>query len=250
MGCTAQTTQLFYDDGKICNYRVIIESPVFTCNILGEIVDSLPQVALPGALFTVIDQLDEEHVIIRFWAWKENTSLNKMLCYADSLGIKRKYFLMSVKNLERKSMARFDKGISFAAGTVLVPFKLRLQHSDFSKDFTLGPSVGIRFRLSHYMKNFVNVMGGMGITSVTISNYSVDGEEREDIEVPALTPSLGFVFEFSNATQAGVFIGWDFVSGNQKVHFAYHSKPWISFGLGYTLLSQDDKSLPDEERKQ
>lgn len=245
----AQPSRLFDETGKICNYKVVIEAPVYSCNILGNMLDSLPQVAEPGAIFTVIGQQQEgEQLIIRFWVWKENDALNKILCYADSMEVKRKYFLLAACDLERKAIARFDRNATFTAGTVLIPFKLRMQRFDFSKDFTLGPSAGVRFRLSHYMKNFVNLMAGMGITSVTVNNHSTKGYIEEEMEVPALTPSLGFVFEFSNSTQAGIFVGWDYISHNESIHLIYHSKPWISFGLGYSLLSQEESSS-SEERK-
>jgi hypothetical protein len=244
-----QPVTYYYDNGKVSNYKVIIEAPVYCCNILGQLVDSLPQVAEPGAIFTVIGQPDDENLIIRFWIWKEREELNKILCYADSLGIKHKYFLMSVSDFPKKVIARFDRNASFTAGSVLIPFKLRLKHFDFSKDFTLGPSAGVKFRLSHYSKHYVNLMAGMGITSVSVNNRSTKGYITEEVEVPALTPSIGFVFEFNNSTQAGIFIGWDYISDNENIHLLYHSKPWISFGLGYTLLSKEDNSSSAVEKK-
>ncbi len=81
-GMTTPVTY-YYDNGKVSNYKVIIESPVYCCNILGQITDTLLQVAEPGSVFTVIGQPDDEHLIIRFWIWKEREGLNKILCYAD-----------------------------------------------------------------------------------------------------------------------------------------------------------------------
>ncbi len=88
----------------------------------------------------------------------------------------------------------------------------------------------------------MNFLAGMFIASITVNSRTTKGYITEEVELPALTPSLGFVFEFNNATQAGIFIGWDYISGNENIHLLYHNKPWISFGLGYTLLSQEDNS--------
>jgi hypothetical protein len=66
--------------------------------------------------------------------------------------------------------------------------------------------------------------------------------------VPALTPYVGFVFELNNIIQAGVFCGWDYLALNDDIHFIYHGKTWISFGLGYSLISFNEEK-PDLEKR-
>lgn len=248
---TGQPYGEFFGTGpRIFNYKLFIEAAVYECDILGNTNDSTAlQVAEPGSVFTLVGKRDEEGVIIRFWEWKENPTLNHSLCYSDSLCTKRKYFLLSIKDMEDKCISRYTVRSGFTAGTVLIPIKMRLQHFDFSKDFTVGPVAGIKFRVSPYMRNYINVLAGLGITSVTLDKNSTDGKVKKRMEVPALSPSLGVVLEFNSVTQVGIFCGCDYISDNKNRNLIYHGKPWLSFGLGFTILTKE--SMPDEgERKQ
>lgn len=244
MLCQLCATAQTYNDNaplntRIYNYKLVIEAPLYQCNILGACADSVElQVAEPGSVFTIVGVSDSGKVIVRFWKWKENSALNSALCYADSIGLTRKYFLLSEEDLANKTIPRYDIKPSFTAGTVLIPVKMRLQKFDFSKDLTLGPVAGINFRLSHYKPNFVSVLGGLGITSVTIDEKTTLGAVEEPMDIPALTPSVGFVFEFQNSTQAGIFAGWDFIADNDVMNFIYFGKPWVSFGLGFSILTK------------
>ncbi len=242
--------QYHSNDGKINNYKFIIETPLYSCDILGNVCDTAPiQVAEPGAVYTIIGTTKTDSLIIRFWKWKENPAINFTLCYADSLGIKRKYFLVPYSVIKEKSIPRYDRKACFTAGTVLIPIKLRLKKFDFSKDITLGPVAGVKFRLSNFEQNFFSILAGLGITSITLDSRSTDGKVEEAIEVPALTPSLGFVFDFFNSTQAGLFVGWDFISNNENLHLIYYGKLWISFGLGFSILTKGGNTSTTEEER-
>jgi len=222
------------------DYRLKAEIPIYPCHFTGAVDDTDLMVAEPASLFTVVNAAGEDSVIIRFWQWKENDVLNYRLCFADSLCSQRKYFVVARQDLSGRVSERFSRNPGFTAGTVLIPIKLRLQQFDFSKDITLGPAAGIRFRLSHFSPDYCNIIAGLGITSVTLDENSTDGYVEETTEVPALTPSLGFVFELNNAVQAGFFCGWDYVAHNENIHFVYHGKPWISIGFGYSLITLND----------
>jgi hypothetical protein len=236
---------------KVYNYKLVIEAPLYPCDIVGNVNDSAAlQVAEPGSIFTVVSAKNLDTVIIRFWKWKENKVLNFALCYADSLCSTRKYFLLSALDLKNKTMVRYDTKACFTAGTALVPVKLRMQQFDFSKDLTLGPVAGVKFRLSHYASNYVSVLAGMGITSVTLDERSTDGRVEESMEVPALTPSLGVVFEFPNATQVGIFCGWDHIADNENLNLVYYGKLWMSFGLGFSIISKGDNVSEYDESAQ
>src|SRR5688572_18077231 len=120
---------------KIYNYKLVIEAPLYRCDIVGTVNDSTAlQVAEPGSIFTVVTARDMDSLVIRFWKWKENKALNFALCFADSLCSKRKYFLLAAKDLRMKAVPRFDTRLCFTAGTALIPVKLRVQRFDFSKD--------------------------------------------------------------------------------------------------------------------
>lgn len=235
--------------GKFANYKFIIEAPLFSCDILGNTGDSaILAVAEPGAVFTIVGQTDNDSLIIRFWVWKDKPILNNELCFADSLCMKRKYFLLAASDLDKKAVLRYNTRLSFTAGTVLIPVKIRLQKFDFSKDFTVGSTAGIKCRLSPFLKNYINFLLGVGISSVTLDYRSTNGIIEDTFDVPALTPSLGCVFDFNN-TQAGIFLGSDYITNNEEYNFIYHGKLWLSFGMGFTILSQQSE-VAEAERKQ
>jgi hypothetical protein len=236
---------------KNFNYKFIIEIPLYECDILGQINESEKLlVAEPLSVFTIVGTKNEDSVIIRFWTWKNNPALNSILCYADSLCIRRKYFLVAAKDVSEKAISRYEQKAFFTAGSVLIPVKLRLQKFDFSKDITLGPVAGVKMRLSNYSNNFISMVCGLGVTSITLDERSTNGVVEESLDVPALTPSVGVVFDFFNSAQAGLFCGWDFISNNEEYHLIYYKKPWISFGLGFSILSKSDTNYATTERTQ
>lgn len=236
--------------GRFNNYKFIIEAPLYHCDILGNTGDSLTlAVAEPGAVFTIVGKTENDSLIIRFWIWKDKPLLNNELCFADSLCIRRKYFLLAENDLNDKAVLRYNTKSSFTAGTVLIPVKIRLQKFDFSKDFTVGSTAGVKCRLSPFLKNYINFLFGVGISSVTLDYRSTNGSIEEPFEVPALTPSLGCVFDFNNTTQAGIFLGSDYISNNEEYNFIYHGKLWLSIGMGFTILSQQSE-VSETERKQ
>ncbi len=238
-----------FSPDKIYNYKVNLEIPLFQCDILGNRIENTPMyVAEPGSIFTVINVTEGDSLIIRFWKWKDNELMNERLCYSDSLNSQRKYFIIA-NCLRKNTVPRYGSKVSFTAGNILVPVKMRLSKFDFSKDFTLGPVAGIKMRLSHYSRNCINFLAGLGVTSVTLNGQSTDGRIEEDTDVPALSPSLGAVFDFFSQTQAGLFIGWDFISNNENVNFVYNGKMWISFGLGFSILTKGGTEVMETEEE-
>jgi hypothetical protein len=232
--CNGQT-EFMRPDERVQSFKFIIETPLHACDITGECRGSMMQVAESGTIFSVIG-LRDDSVIIRIWK-TGNRAVDSRYCYEDSLGWIRKYFLIHEDDLAKKAVRRYEKGIRFTAGSVLIPVKLKLHNFDFAKDITLGPVAGAKMRLSHYSSNSISVVTGLGITSVTVKRTE-DGAV-EDVEVPALTPSLGIVFEFLNVTQAGLFFGWDLISRNDRKNTTGSGKPWLSFGLGLTILTKE-----------
>src|SRR5436190_460112 len=87
----------------LCDYKLLVEVPLYRCTITGIISDSILIVAEPGSVFTVVNVTEGDSVIIRFWEWKENKTLNYKLCFADSLNSTRKYFITSKKDIAERS---------------------------------------------------------------------------------------------------------------------------------------------------
>lgn len=178
------------------------------------------------------------------------------------------FFRISKKELNDLNKARkfYSVGInslSFTAGTVVLPIKLRYpseggKYFDFSKDITLGPFIGMRTRISHYNSFFLNVGVNVGISSVTLdkSNAFIRLESTNDdtenkispknsviekpVDLAAFTHSFGVIFEYENV-QLGLFRGRDRISSTSGYCWTYNNKPWWSIGIGYSILSRPAK---------
>jgi len=229
------------------HYKLVVETPIFLCNIRGtQLSDSLYE-APSKAIFTHIGNKGDS-VIIRFWIWeKDQTEAIYAYNYQNANSKQRLYFLMSSSDFENKTIRRYSLRPGFAIGTAAVPFKIRTNPFNFTNDIGIGPVVGVKFRLSRYSsKNFFNVLLGFGLSSVNLDSLSTNGNVTTNSPITnpaALTLSLGGVFEFSNV-QVGAFIGKDYINRNEKIDWIYQGKTWLSIGLGYTLFS---KSTTDQK---
>lgn len=224
------------------HYKLLTEAPIFQCDITGRILSRQVHEAPADAVFTLIaEDPDADSVVIRFWEW-EKTNIDKQLeyNYTDSSKSDLRYFLLSKTYFNSpRVVPRYTMKASFTAGTVVIPVKIRSKPFDFSTDVTLGPTAGVRWGISPYTNtNFFSAMLGFGVTHISLDSLSTQGVTKSAADRPALTLSLGGVFEFSGA-QVGFFMGWDRISQNQEERWIYQGKPWFSIGLGYAIISRN-----------
>lgn len=235
---------------KTFHYRLLAEAAIYRCDITGARLqpDSLVHTAPAYSTFTKIGIIGE-YVIIRFWEWRDpdTTLLNKYSVVAMNQAAGQEFYLLSQSDFDYKTQARYSLRPDFTMGTVLIPLKLRSKPFTFSPSITLGPAAGARFRLSPYTThNFFNILGSFGITHLPLDSIQTQGVINQTSDRAAVTLSLGSVFEFSNA-QIGIFIGWDYVSDNELLRWRYQGKPWLSIGLGYSILSRGSNNTTVKE---
>jgi hypothetical protein len=149
-----------------------------------------------------------------------------------------KYFSITKAQLDFKAVPANLQHYSFTLGSVISPLKLRLAPFDFSKDFTIGTTFGVKYIRSDDAPVCISALLGMGVSSVSLDSFYTAGKIRTRQEVLAFTPSIGVMFEFGNA-QVGLFSGIDFLSSSNinNDYYIYKNKPWISIGLGYAIFS-------------
>ena len=99
---------------------------------------------------------------------------------------------------------------------MITPIKLRFGPFDFSKDFTVGSTFGVRYTKSDFASVSFSGLLGIGVSGVTLDSFSTNGKVRNSQETLAFTPSLGVMLEFGNA-QVGVFTGIDMLSGSNPI---------------------------------
>lgn len=131
------------------------------------------------------------------------------------------------------------------SGTTIIPVKIRLNNGfEFTPDVALGPFAGAKMRISHYKPNYLSLGFTTGISIAGISPLNSKQDSMANI-VP-FTIFLGLVAEFDRA-QIGVFIVTDHINGNKyrdgtdQINWDHQGKPWISIGLGYSILSRPTK---------
>lgn len=233
------------------DYTFIIESAIYECDILGNQLSDSVYISPKYSNFTKIAVKGSEKVIISFWKFgndKDSTRLNKFNVSTEDLN-EKKFFLINQRDFTDNTKPRYHKKLSFTAGTVIIPIKIRFSEFDFSKDITLGTTVGARKRLSSYADNYASILIGFGVSSVSLDSASTEGTIMQPVDRSALTPSLGFVLEFSSV-QVGIFTGLDFISDNNQTNWRYQGKPWLSIGFGYSILSRQSSATQKSEKNQ
>lgn len=224
------------------NYELLVEAPLYECNILGTQIDTAVVVAPQGAVFTKIDQVGDQ-LVVRFWLWKKSSVLQQRLNYADSSKNDYRYFLLSTEEFNLKAIPRYRKNVSFTMGVAHIPFRLRSGPFDFSNHLSIGSSFGAKMQLSPYQDISLNIVGGVSIANITLDSLGTNGRAESGETAPAFSPSLGVVLEVSKA-QVGLYLGWDLLSGKEKKIWLYQGKPWLSIGVGMSIFSAPTPPAP------
>ena len=214
-------------------YEFEVECPINRCTINGKILDSLELIAPPKAKFTLID-IRQDTCVIRFGIFSKQGSQQERMRGYDNYS----YFLITKAQLDFKAKPITKSDLDIVVGNVLTPLKLRFSPFDFTKDISVGTTFGIKYSINQTKQTAIDAVIGVGISTLTIDSTSSKGKTISNVDLLAFTSSLGLVFEFGNA-QIGIFSGFDFISNtNQsKYSWIYKNKPWVSFGLGYSIFS-------------
>jgi hypothetical protein len=163
----------------------------------------------------------------------------------------QKYFLVKLSvfrahaiSVPNKIMTRGSLGF----GILNYPFKFRPQKhmQDFSGSFNVGAAVAYTLRHDSLSKWSQSIVGGFGISSITLDKASVSnnaGSLDSTNGLTALTLSIGYMLDY-NKIQIGVFMGVDRISNlnNSNFGWKFQGNPWFSIGLGYSIFSTNNSS--------
>lgn len=221
-------------------YELKLDIPIREVKIDGSDLDrpapTIPS-PIPPSQYTVI-RMKGDSAIIRFWKYSDGTPENTAFNY-DAARKTQRYFAAQRSVLSAASGPYYELSLvpSISAGAILIPIKMRSNPFDFSKDITLGPSIAFRWRTTNRVDQFVSLVGSFGLTSVQLDSASTEGHQRQPLDVSAVTPAVGMVYEVDNF-QFGLFAGWDMISDNDRLKWRHQGKRWFSVGLGYSILSR------------
>lgn len=217
-------------------YEFVIECPLRKCDIAGRVVDTTIYIAPPKAKFTLIEMIKDQ-CVIRFAIFNTSSrNSNKEIMAEDFTTYT--YYTITKAQLDFKARPITRSNLDLVVGNVLTPVKLRFGPFDFTKDITLGSTFGLKYTLGKRQSAAVAGLLGIGVSTLSIDSLSSRGKTTRAVELLAFTASLGVVLEFGNA-QVGVFSGLDFISNANQARYdwIYRNKPWVSFGLGYSIFS-------------
>lgn len=226
-------------------YELTVEVPLRQVTLDGQTIKLNVQPPRLPARYSVVD-VRKDSTIVRFWDWVGEPDLQAMYV-VDPEG--PKFFAIATSALAQRSTRIHSRAPTFTAGVVLIPVKMRFGEFDFSKDVTLGPSAGMRLRTSNYNDWYASAMISFGITSVSVDSASSNGSVKEPLNLSAVTPALGLVLDF-DGFQLGAFTGIDLISNNSRFNWTYHGQPWLSIGLGYSILSRSGTARTSEGDQQ
>lgn len=222
-------------------YEFLIECPMQKCNIMGEVSDSTVYVAPSKSKFTLVD-MKYGQCIISFTLLNNAQRNSFKSVMAEDIS-SYTYFTISQSQLDFKAKAITRSDISLIVGSIFTPIKLRFEPFDFTKDISVGTTFGIKYALGHRRDTAIDGLVGIGLSTLTIDSITSQGTILYPADLLAFTISYGLVVEFGNA-QVGVFSGFDFLSyrDQAKYMWIYRNKPWLSFGVGFSIFSFNVKS--------
>ena len=259
-------------DEELRAYRFVTDLKLYEYNMRdGEVLEDSVVVPKYGYQFYLLPGVisDDDHgdiYVIKFLKFNnmnDSTSLGRTLkryIYGPDPskgegGLYRKYYALKASDLSEEKVQKTYHTWKpmLSIGTMIVPIKIRPKGTrddannsgypmDFSTDFTLGTTAGIRMRWSKTKPYYINVLGGFGLTNVAADSSTTQGVlEVENAKLGAFTLSYGVLGEF-NKFQIGLIVGHDFVgkaiSRDGKNTWDYQGKPWFSVAIGYQFLSR------------
>lgn len=134
-------------------------------------------------------------------------------------------------------------GLSFA-----LPFKLRPRieghNRQIDTDVTFGGYAGIEWRLSNVHDYYLAAVGSAGLALLPINeNTTSPSSMSGNGKTPGVSLAAGVVLRL-NDFQLGVLWGRDYAAGDVAGTWIYNTRNWLSFSVGYTLLSKTKPTTP------
>lgn len=246
------------------HYRTRTAVLLNKCDATGAVDAAGPITMAKGLAFSIIGKAEGDF-IIRFWAWedadpivaaryvagganpkdvtKAKNAIDKNILYRVDANNKPIYFRITQDQLNM-----FCKPILSCLGPLIgaatLPFKLRPQDGEFSKDVSLSAMGGLDIKFSGTSDVSLGVLGGIGFTSATVDSASTNDQVKVDHEASGLTLSTGLLIRWKSL-QIGGFVGWDHLSKTDRAIWIYNGEPWIGIGIGVTIFKSETGNVEE-----
>jgi len=249
--------------------RIIITRPTLTeCDATGTpLVPSSMQAIPNGSKFNIYKAVGENYIVVfRKWDVKKSDSAfyrrakTSKLHSADKVGgqfgietnaqkLMRlnytlhgniRYFLVPKGDLSSVSDALYPLWTP-TLGTLSYLFKWRPSTGIFENSFNLNITGGTRVLLDRTNPNHsLAFTGGVGVT--TLPKSSADRDTVSTTYTGGGITISGNIIYVWDRLQVGLSSGFDVPVGESAPSWKYRGKPWISFGIGINIFSEDKPS--------
>ena len=158
----------------------------------------------------------------------------------NSIYVYNKIFSLPIEVFSSITAKRFNRFRDLKVKPFTVPIRLRGAKDNFEFETNLSIGTSITGGISYDVKRqnrFIEGSVGLGISRVNLnednSNLgSTIASEQGLVEQTAFTFSIGTVFYYEGIN-AGIFLGWDYLSGKTQKQFnwVHNQKPWLGVGI-------------------
>lgn len=139
--------------------------------------------------------------------------------------------------------------------TLPLKYRFRSKRREVNEEFTTGINLNFLIGASYGNSEFTHrkkvgnktntwkltlgLLIGTGTVTLNNSNTSSAGENafaEDETDIKGLfTSGLGLTYAF-NKINVGLFYGWDNSIGKNAKAWNYNGRPWLGFGVGYSLF--------------
>lgn len=124
---------------------------------------------------------------------------------------------------------------TFATGSTLLKYRPGSSDraAEIGNNFNIGLLGAYSFQQDEEKSH--TLLFGAGIGTVKLTPSTTRNTLTEDLDVASFSPTLGYVFQVKSA-QIGIMTGIDLLSGKSYRQWDYRGRPWIGFGVGFSLF--------------
>lgn len=157
------------------------------------------------------------------------------------------YFLLSPSDL-KSDASRLQHGgtVSLVTGASFIKFrpgsgtpiskdgKDYYKNTDISNDFTLSLLASVKLSKAGANTDFFGLFG-VNFSSIKVTPATTQGFLTSETNVGSIAPTIGFEYQIDRV-QFGLLSGIDVLTGDVNRYFVYRGRPWVSLGIGFSIL--------------
>lgn len=190
---------------------------------------------------------DSNYVYFKYWSFKDGEAKVK---YNGTNN--EKIYLLPTSEFIQLVNPVYKRYKGARVGAYTVPFRLRGIGDDFDFESSLSLSANMIFGFGSYsnQESWFDASFGIGLTKVNLTERNSDVTQNRTAS--AFTLSLGGVFKPAPKINGGVFIGWDYLSADDRdVNWTYNKKMWVGLGLNISLndVKTDNNQVENKNKK-